>query len=74
MKDGRRYGEWLKRIVINKSLASIKRLMHFQEVALAIDIPEEEALPLAYSFTELQKVIQASSRVSASFFPHALDT
>ncbi len=59
LKDDCKYGDWLKRIVINKSLSSIKRRMHFKEVELAIDVPQEdEILPLACSFADLQKVIQ----------------
>jgi len=59
LKDSSKYGGWLKTIVINKSLASIKKRIHFQDVELAIDIPDEdETLIKAYSFLQLQKAIQ----------------
>lgn len=59
LKDYSKYGSWLKMIIVNKSLATIKKRVHFQDVELAEDIPDEDHdLSRSFSFAELQKVIQ----------------
>ena len=59
LKDGNRFAVWLKRIMINKSLASIKRRVYFEEVDSVMDLPEDEVVvPLGYSFADLQSMIQ----------------
>lgn len=60
LKDNSKYGSWLKRIVINKSLASIKRRVSYQELPLVVDLAEEEETGTSgYSISELQNAIQS---------------
>lgn len=59
LKDGSKYGDWLKRIVVNKSLASIKSRRRYQELSLITAfIEEEEPISKEYSISELQNAIQ----------------
>ena len=59
LKDGTKYGGWLKRIVVNQSLVHVKKRIHFQEVDVTMNqAEEEEAWYKGISFDKIEKAIQ----------------
>jgi len=60
LKESARYGDWLKRIVVNKSLVVVKKRIRFEEVETVFNQveQEEELWYKGISFREIEKAIQ----------------
>ncbi len=61
LKDEAKYGGWLKQIIINKSLASLKKRVNFQdlgEIELSEEMEEDQNWYQGISFEKIKNAIQ----------------
>lgn len=61
LEENRKYPHWLKRIVINQSLALLKKRVKFKELDFAVDEAidiDEDSWYKGISFKEIKKAIQ----------------
>lgn len=58
LKDGAKYGGWLKQIIVNKSLASLKKRVSFQELT-EVEIWEENDDDNWYQDISFEKITAA---------------
>lgn len=58
LKDGAKYGGWLKQIIVNKSLASLKKRISFKDLA-EVEIWEEEEEDNWYQGISFEKITTA---------------
>ena len=71
LKDEAKYGGWLKQIIVNKSLASLKKRVNFQdlgEVSLPEEIDENQNWYQGVSFEKITNAIQELPNGSRQVF------
>ena len=71
LKDGAKYGGWLKQIITNKSLTSIKKRVQFKEIETVKDLAEEVEDSDWYKgipFDKIKKAIQELPESSRQIF------
>ena len=70
LKEANKYGGWLKQIVVNKSLASIKKRVNFNELSVVENraVEEEENWFEEISFEKIKEAIQELPEGSRQVF------
>lgn len=58
LKDAKNFYGWLKRIVINQSLAICRKRIHFEDISMLTSIEEEETVLDDFPIDKLYKAIQ----------------